>query len=293
MTVAELVLPLAVAVMTALAATALHRRVRPMIAARVLAATLVALLVAALPLLVIVAASFLAHRPPFSDLLAWCRPVLGSHHSIPAWAGVASIAMLIIGAIRTIRTLWTWWEFRCSERRPIEVVASDGLFACTLPGRGGRILVSRGLMTTLEPDEVAVVLAHERTHARFRHDRYLLLGDLATAVLPLLRPLRRRLVFVLERWADEAAVEHVNGNRSLVARTLAVVATSHAAVPAGIHGFAGLSVADRVGALLDPPPANRALPWLAMMAGGAALVTVAGAMQLQQVAPLIVSLCWP
>lgn len=290
---AELVLPFGLALMVALAATAAHRPIRPIIAARILAGTLAALTLAALPLLVVVAATFVAHRPPLLGLLEWCRHLLGSHDSIPAWAGMGSVLVLGIGAVRSIRVLRTWWEFRRSDGRPIEVVATDALFACTLPGSGGRILVSRGLMATLEPDEVAVVLAHERAHARCRHDRYLLLGDLAVAVLPPLRPLRRRLVYVLERWADEASVDHVDGNRGLVARTLAIVATSHASVPAGAHGFARLGVADRVSALLDPSPASRGVLGVTMMVGGAAIVAAGAALQLHHVAPLIVSLCWP
>ena len=92
----------------------------------------------------------------------------------------------------------------------------------------------------------------QRAHAEHRHDRYLTIARGAEAVLPLIRLLTRRLEFSLERWADDAAVRAVNGDRLLVARTIAKVAllpnrrTSHAL------GFAGLGEAARAEWIANP-----------------------------------------
>ena len=105
----------------------------------------------------------------------------------------------------------------------VEITDHDQTFAFTLPGRGGQVVLSTGLIDMLDEAEQQVVLAHERAHAHHRHDRYLLTAQLAAAVMPLLRPLAGRLQFSLERWADETAVARC-GDRGFVARTLGKVA---------------------------------------------------------------------
>jgi hypothetical protein len=74
----------------------------------------------------------------------------------------------------------------------------------------------------LDEDEQRIVLAHERAHAHYRHDRYLLAAEPAAAALPPLRALARRVNYSIERWADEAAAA-ICGDRRLVAITLGKV----------------------------------------------------------------------
>ncbi len=171
----------------------------------------------------------------------------------------------------------------------IEVAEHATPFAYTMPGATGDIVISTGLLAILEPDEQAVVIAHERAHALHRHDRFLLASRMAELLVPFLRPLCRRLTFSLERWADEAAAAEC-GDRHLVARTLGKVALTRAA-PTSAMAFAGLGVAGRVDALLAVSP-QRSRPLLvAMLAVGSIAVAGFGVIQLHHLASIIVTLC--
>jgi hypothetical protein len=156
----------------------------------------------------------------------------------------------------------------------------------------------------LTESEQAVVVSHERTHARYRHDRYLLIARIAEATCPALRPLTRRLQFSLERWADEAAARQC-GDRSLVARTLAKVAlattgptpslgfagSSFTGLEFAGLGFAGLGVVARANALLDEPAGQPSMPALVGILGGIAATGVLAAVQLHHLGPLLAVLC--
>ena len=246
---------------------------------------------AVVPAVVGVAVAYLAHLPVLDGALAWCGHAIGVHVPIPGWLGLTAVAVLAAGAVRLVLVRRSWRQFHSAFHGDVEVLANDALFAYTLPGAGRRIVVSSGLVEQLDADELAIVVAHEDTHARHRHDRYLLVGALVNAVVPVLLPLQRRLRFVLERWADEDAVRRLGVTRPTVARTLARVALSQSSTPPYALGAAGLGVGGRVDALLDPPPLRHARWWAGSTAVGIAAVAVAGAVQLHHVIPLIVSLC--
>jgi len=288
---AEILVPALVAALAGTLATATHRRLRPPAGARLLAVTIVAVVAAVLPAVTVLALGYVAHLPWFGGAMAWCREALGLHYRIPAWLGVPAAATLVIGLVRLGRVRRSWRRFHCPRSAGVEVVPNAELFAYTMPGAGGHIVVSSGLVDHLDERELAVVVAHEQAHARHRHDRYVLLGSAAVAVLPALAPLQRRLRFALERWADEAAVTELDVDRHLVAHTLAAVALSGAQVPVGAVGIVGLGVAGRVNALLEPPPPCRSPLWLLLGAGGVVAVVAAAVVQAHHVLPLLASLC--
>lgn len=91
-------------------------------------------------------------------------------------------------------------------------------------GPAGRVVISTAMLALLDDEERAVVLAHEHAHGVHRHDRYLLLATLTSALFPPLGHLSPRLQFGLERRADEDAARAADGDRRLVARTIAKVA---------------------------------------------------------------------
>jgi hypothetical protein len=287
----QLIAPLMIAAGVAIAATAAHRRLRPMVAAPLLTMTIAAVSFAVVPATLVIALGYLAHQPLFGGALAWCRDTLGLHATIPSWLGLPALSLVVLAVVRTRSVMRSWRRYRRLDPGRPEVIESEALFAYTLPGRGGRIVLSTGLVGELAPEELAVVLAHESAHALHRHDRHVLVADLANAVVPFVRPLQRRLVFVLERWADETAVATIGGDRAVVARTLARVALSHAAVPVPAVAFGGLGVAARVDALLEPPSVSSARLWMMVMITGIAAVAVAGAVQVHHVVPLLVALC--
>ena len=288
----EIVLPALIALIAGVLATASHRRLRPPIGARLLAVTMVAVAAAVVPAVLVLAFGFLTHLPWFGGALAWCREAFGIHPRIPDWLGIPAVVVVAAATVRLYRVRRSWRRSRCTHSDGVQVLPSAELFAYTMPGPGGHIVVSDGLVNCLGDCELAVVVAHEQAHARHRHDRFVLLGSITVALLPLLTPLQRRLRFALERWADEETVDSLDVERSLVARTLATVALSGATtVPAGAVGIGGLGVAGRVTALLEPPSSGRSWLSLGTAAVGIVAVLTAAGVQAHHVLPLLVSLC--
>jgi Zn-dependent protease with chaperone function len=218
------VMPVLSAVGIALLSTAVHRRVRPQLSAALLTGAILGVAAAAVPTMAVLAVGFLVHLPYLGGGFEWCQLVLGFHASVDPWLGGAATVALLLGIIRAGRSVRAWRRHRCAESGGPALVDSDDWFAYSLPGPGRRVAVSAGLVDALDGDELEVVLAHERGHATHRHDRHLLVAELAAAFVPPVEWLRRRLRFTLERWADEDAVAAVGGDRERVAFTLARVA---------------------------------------------------------------------
>ncbi len=287
----EVVVPSIVVAAAALLAMGCHRRVPPAVAARLLLATIVVGVLAVVPVALIVALSFVAHLPLFGGALAWCNDALGLHPDVPRWLGLIAVAFVTVGLVRASSVRRGWRRFHHERSHGVQVVESDELYAYTMPGPGGQIIVSTALVDQLDRKELAIVVNHERAHARFRHDRYVHVSELAVALLPPLRLLQRRLRFSLERWADEAAVAASCCERAAVARTVATVALSQAPTPIVATAVAGLGVAGRVEALLHPPRLHRARLWTLLNVTGIAAVTIVGVAQSHHLLPLIRSLC--
>lgn len=288
---AEILLPAVSAGAAGLLSAACHRRLRPRAGAWLLAITLAAVVVAVVPAIVVLVVSYTTHLPWFGGVLAWCREAFGVHENVPTWLGVPAVLMLALGLFRLERVWRSWRRFHRPISSGMHVVTTDDLFAYTMPGAGGQIVVSSALIDRLDAGELAVVLAHERVHARHRHDRFVLLGAAAVALVPPLSPVRRRLRFALERWADETVVAELDVERRQVARTLASVALSAASVPAAAVGIVGLGVPGRVAALLEPPVSSRPVWWMGLAFAGVTAVVMASAIQVHHLWPLLASLC--
>lgn len=291
MTTLATVSPLLTAFGIAVVVTALHRRVRPQLAAALLTGGILAVTVAVVPTLVVLAVGFLVHLPLLGGGIEWCRSVLGIHASVDPWLGAAATGLLTLGAVRFARSVRAWRRHRCAEAGAFALVNSDDWFAYSLPGPGRRIAVSSGLVEALDGDELAVVLAHERGHARHRHDRHLLAAELAASLVPPLEWLRRRLRFALERWADEEAVDAAGGDRERVALTLAKVALGRSEAPRPVAAFNGLGVVARMEALLRPQPLRHEGFWVSAIGLGVVAVTLSAAVQAHHVVALLVTLC--
>jgi Zn-dependent protease with chaperone function len=185
---------------------------------------------------------------------------------VPTLIGITAAILLVCGAVRVVRVLRgrraTTRELRtvCSScgTGELAVVALDAPHAFAVPGRPGRILVTRGLLSVLDGDERRVVLAHERAHLQGRHHWLRAATEVCAAVNPVLIPVREAVAFLVERGADEHAAT-VTGSRELVARAL-----TKAALASGASGrvprwsaalpFAGSGVVARVAALHSDPP---------------------------------------
>ena len=282
--------PLIVAVALALMVAAFHRRVTPRLAAHILTATLLLVALAALPSVWIVGLGFLGHLPFVGHLLGWCTSAVGIDEPIPTLVGVPAVATSVLGSVRMAQVLATYRRMRASRWSPVEVTREHVPVAYTLPGSAGRVVVSAGLVSMLAVEELDVVLAHERAHGVHRHDRMVLLARLSQAALPVLRPLSDRLLFTLERWADEEAVTAAGGDRRFVARTIAKVALQ-VSVPVSALAIAGLGVPARVDALLRPPSIGRSSALLSSIWLAIAVTAVMASYQLHHLAAFVSALC--
>jgi beta-lactamase regulating signal transducer with metallopeptidase domain len=110
------------------------------------------------------------------------------------------------------------------------------------------------MLGALSAEERRVLLAHERAHLAHRHGRLCTVVTLADAVNPFLAPVRRTVVFLVERWADERAAAVV-GDRACTARALARAAlTAGCQEPSHGLGFTDRAVTRRIAALQTAPP---------------------------------------
>jgi hypothetical protein len=195
------------------------------------------------------AAAAPALLPPLAIALCLLPPLLGADHCAqhgehahlclrhPAAAqGVAASALvglaagalafaLLRGGARLARAQRGLAGLAAGAAGPlaagVERLASDAPISCTLGALRPRIVVSDGLVRALCPASLAIVIEHERAHARRRDTlRALLARALSRFHLPgVRRALLAELALASERACDEAAAAHA-GDRLLVAETL-------------------------------------------------------------------------
>ena len=274
-----LVLPALAALVVGTVAAPPHRRLHPSVGARALALVAAAVALGAFAAVATLAVGFLSSVPWLSEHLSWCTRLTRTHDMIPTVIGVPAVLALAAMTGALVTACGRARRSRARLRSPGELlVVDDGRpDAYAVPGRPGHIVVTAGMLRLLEPAEREVLLAHERSHLRHGHHRYLAVAALATAVVPVLGFITRRLRLAVERWADEDAAAAVE-DRELVARTIirAALATRDLeARPALALGRVGVPA--RVEALLNPAPAAPfGPPSLAVGAGLAGLTIVAG-----------------
>lgn len=222
----------------------------------------------------------------------WC-PLVPFHHEVGVFEGAASVLLVTASWWRIRRVLARRrWALEGTEGRRLTVLDTSEPVAYAAPGSPGCVVVSQGMLDALEPKERQVLFAHERAHLDQHHHRFLLVAELAVAVLPTLRPLADQLRLATERSADEAAVQSMGDDRRLVARSIARAAVSADEYRNLVGAFGGSSVPLRVNSLMSPPP-----PASVLRAGAvaAAIVSVfslgAGGVQLHHVAELVQHLC--
>lgn len=195
---------------------------------------------------------FLGAVPWLPERLDWCLTV-GTHHRVPTVQGAtaltALVAMVVCGWQRLRRLRGT---SAVGDEQPVIVVPTSQPVAFAVPGRPGHVVVSKGMLQRLDADERRVLFAHEQSHLRNEHHRYVWVSEVAAAALPILRPLRRAVHLSTERWADEEAATEV-GDRRLVARAICRAALTPPATEAvpGLR-MTGGDVPCRVEALLRP-----------------------------------------
>ena len=180
---------------------------------------------------------------------------------------------------------------------PVLLVPDRAPLAFALPRRHGGIVLSRGLMDSLTPQQLSAVLAHEQAHLSQHHHAMLaVLGAMPgpLRVIPLFDAVATTVPHLLEIAADDAS-RHRSGTPALASALLRLAeagaapsASLSAAPGALLHatGPAG-SGPDRIGHLVSPAAARSALMPTAALAG---LLAVLGGSAVVLVAPYAVLL---
>jgi Zn-dependent protease with chaperone function len=147
--------------------------------------------------------------------------------------------------------------------------------AYCVPGVRPRVVLSEAALQMLDVDELAAVLAHERAHARGRHDLVVQPFIAWQFTFPFLPPAfaaTRAVALLVEMLADDAASRRTSP--AVVASALARLGASR--LPAGALGAAaeGSALAARVRRMLEPPPALSPAVGLLIELAALALVAV-------------------
>lgn len=282
--IVAIVFPLVASVLLGVAGPTLARRAGPAAGARLL--PVLALLVAAASLtsVAVIAGLLLAGNTWVARLGRWSVDTLPGHEFDLGWVGGVACAVLagtavtatVRHAVRLIRELTDAARLCRGGAVPGDVLTVQDrrprAYAVGALGLGhGSIVITTGMLTVLNPQEQAAVLAHERAHLRHRHHVSLIAAELAARADPFLGPLLAATTQAVEREADEDAARSV-GDRSVVARAVAHAGLATAAfgraaaTPAPLPMAVSTHVTERVDALVVPPVgANR--PAVALLVG--------------------------
>lgn len=192
----------------------------------------VSLLVLVLRALVVVVAvvTFTVYIPP-SELFAiathWCVhaviPYLTTHLAfsghqladaaavVPVLAMIVSVGWAALALLKATRRIHRWVRDSVLGSGPEDALLIGGseVVLATAGVRDPKIVVSAGALASLDDDELASGLEHERGHIRRGHPYIVVVADLLFALarpLPGGRQVLTELYFYLERDADEFAV---------------------------------------------------------------------------------------
>lgn len=204
---------------------------------------------------------------PYGDHIVEALGELDVHAPWWSWTaavlGLGVFSRLVWVLVRSIlRTMRERWRHRVlldllATRNPLLrdtlIVDYDVPVAYCLPGLRSRVVVSRGVLTTLDEPELRAVLSHERAHLVQRHDLVVLPFVALGATfpwLPAVRTAREQVLLLVEVLADDRAARK-HDPRAL-ARALGKVGSMQ--IPAGGLGVTGSEVLLRVDRLIAPPP---------------------------------------
>lgn len=250
----SIAIALAVAAGSAIVSFLISRRVRPASAARAITMLAALCAVSTFWALLIIASENVVQLHGVAERFSWCGNLAVAHRGTLGLTGAAAMLALVAILGSTLRVRRRQSLLRApAGHRELAIVQSEAPTAYALPGHPGQIIVSTGMLRSLDPDERRVLLAHERAHLRFHHHRYVRLTQLSAAAIPMLTPLNARVRHATERWADEEAVREV-GDRAVVARAIARAAIAQTDAVAGALGIADTGVVERIESLLNEGP---------------------------------------
>ncbi|HEY1969845.1 MAG TPA: M56 family metallopeptidase [Pseudonocardia sp.] len=221
---------------------------------------------------------------PFPSWGQWSAATLRTSSAVPLPVGFVALGLVtmcgVAALVRLARSARTLLTARRAARQfgpatdNLVMLPTEEPIAYTVAATEGPIVLSTAMLSALTPDEHRALMAHERSHLHHRHFLYIHAVRLAAAANPMLRPTAEAVARAVERWADEDAAAEV-GDRVLVARALARAGLAQAKRQPDRPALAAADtqVAERVRALLHPPP--RARPSVLIVL---AVTTVLGAL---------------
>ncbi|MEU5692035.1 M48 family metalloprotease [Actinosynnema sp. NPDC020468] len=256
-------------------------RLRPDLAPRVFAWSAVVAALASTVNLVVFGLKALAQIPAVAAVGDWSADVVVADTAHVPWVPGLSLVWacavaIAVGAqwwrrrrvLRAARAEVEWLE----PRGDVVTVADERVEAFALPGtrgRPGRIVLTTGILDILDERQRVAVIAHERAHLAGDHHTLVWLTRVAATAHPVLWPVARKVAYLVERAADEAAAVEL-GDRRHVARAIGFaalaaarsggVARSHG-LPAALGAAPGV-VPRRVSALMVPRERRR---WTAVL----------------------------
>lgn len=250
----SVVVALGVALCSAVVAFLVSTRVRPATAARAITTLAAVSAVSAFWALLIVVGAHVVQLHGVAERFSWCSHLSVAHRGTLDPIGVGAIVTLVGVLVSGLRVRHRQRVLRApSGHSELAILDSDAPTAYALPGKPGQIVVSTGMLRSLDPHERRVLLAHERAHLRCHHHRYVRLTQLSAAAMPVLAPLNSRVRFATERWADEEAALEV-GDRAVVARAIAHAAIAQTDAAEGGLAIADTGVVQRIESLLNEDP---------------------------------------
>jgi Zn-dependent protease with chaperone function len=218
---------------------------------------------------------FLPRTEVFASLTHWCLhaalPLVTDELGVEGHGvgdlflfvpGVVLVASLLVICIRTARAaraarrLVADHELGQGPRDSVIVSGPEVLFA--VAGlKGPRVVVSAGALASLDDDELAAALDHERGHIA-RHHRFVMLAAVTLSalgrVLPGTPAAVREIAFHLERDADRWALRNRNDRLALARVICKAAATVEPADSAAVARLGATGVRERLAQLLEEPP---------------------------------------
>lgn len=232
-----------------------------------------------LALLVVV---YLPSTALFSRTTGWCVhaviPFLAAHLGFSGHrlADAAILTPVLVLVLSLVVALFSIRRAACGVRRWLRssalgegpgeslVVGGPEIVVAAAGFRRARIVVSTGALASLDEDELAAGLEHERGHIARRHSYLAMIADLLFAVarpLPGSRQALDELRFHLERDADEYAVARTGDPLALAASICKAARSAPLALSPSLAALSGASAPARLHLLLNRPAAQPS--WLA------------------------------
>ncbi len=275
-------LPLAFTAAFGLAAPALARTLPPAVSTWLLSGGGLLAAAGSSASLALLAFPLIARTPVLAARGRWSDAVLRHHDPVALPVGVlAAVAVVLLAArflraatrrLTAVRDAYHLANSLPHTGSELTVLDTGELHAFAVPGRPGRIVVTTGMLRSLDPAERRALLAHERAHLNHRHHIHQSVAHLAAAVNPLLHRVPAAAELSCERWADEDAAGICRRDTVADALTRAAIGTRIAG-SAAVLAAAVTDVADRVGALRRPAP--RLILWRVALLIGLLAATAA------------------